>query len=174
MNPRETPKSTHIQTRPIRVTVLDNTPIERRIIATVLVREKCAVPAGWYQQAWKSGGYGPFRSKYTVASFENAAEALQVLLNPEQPAPDVLLLDLALPVIDGLQVLRSCKETPHLQHMPVIVIVPQPSQPGILMKATRAGAAAHLLRPITEQLVLQAVLNIEHNVLWESGIWTAE
>lgn len=170
-NPQET---TRQQTRPIRVTVLDHTPIERRIIANLLGREECAVPASRYQQAWRSGGYGPSRPKYTVSSFENAAEALQVLLNPEQSAPDVLLLDLALPVIDGMQVLRQCKETPHLQHMPVIVIVPKPSQPGILMKATRAGAAAHLLRPITEQLLLQTVLNIEHNVLWDSGIWTAE
>lgn len=164
--------NTRQQTRPIRVMILDATPVERKIIATVLGREECEVPVGSYQQAWERGGYGPSRNKYAVSSFENAAEALQALLYPEQPPPDVLLLDLSLPRISGLQVLKQCKETSHLQHMPIVVIAQQGGQPGTLLKVTLAGASAHLVRPVKEEMIRNTVIKIEQDFLYNSGIWT--
>jgi two-component system response regulator len=35
--------------------------------------------------------------------------------------PDVILLDLSLPKISGLEVLKAIKSTPHLMHIPIVV-----------------------------------------------------
>jgi chemotaxis family two-component system response regulator Rcp1 len=37
------------------------------------------------------------------------------------PTPDLILLDIALPKISGLEVLEAIKRTPHLMHIPVVV-----------------------------------------------------
>jgi CheY-like chemotaxis protein len=38
------------------------------------------------------------------------------------PRPNLILLDLRLPKVDGLQVLKTIKETPHLMQIPVVVL----------------------------------------------------
>ena len=40
----------------------------------------------------------------------------------ENPRPHVILLDLRLPRVDGLEVLKRIKETEELRHIPVIVL----------------------------------------------------
>lgn len=38
------------------------------------------------------------------------------------PRPDLVLLDLRIPRVDGLQVLKTIKETPHLMQIPVVIL----------------------------------------------------
>jgi CheY-like chemotaxis protein len=42
--------------------------------------------------------------------------------SPEAPCPDVLLLDLNLPKVDGPAILKELREHPECQHTPVIVV----------------------------------------------------
>ena len=37
------------------------------------------------------------------------------------PTPDVIFLDLSLPKVSGLEVLKAIKTTPHLMHIPIVV-----------------------------------------------------
>jgi chemotaxis family two-component system response regulator Rcp1 len=37
------------------------------------------------------------------------------------PSPDLIFLDLSLPRLSGLEVLKAVKSTPHLMHIPVVV-----------------------------------------------------
>jgi two-component system response regulator len=37
------------------------------------------------------------------------------------PTPDLIFLDLSLPKISGLEVLKAIKSTPHLMHIPIVV-----------------------------------------------------
>jgi two-component system response regulator len=37
------------------------------------------------------------------------------------PTPDLIFLDLSLPRISGLEVLKAIKSTPHLMHIPIVV-----------------------------------------------------
>ncbi len=37
------------------------------------------------------------------------------------PTPDLIFLDLSLPKVSGLEVLRAIKSTPHLMHIPIVV-----------------------------------------------------
>lgn len=63
---------------------------------------------------------------------EDGAKALEYLAHlgqtGEAPCPDVLLLDLNLPKIDGTQVLAEFRKHPQCVHMPVIVITSSGAQ----------------------------------------------
>ena len=57
--------------------------------------------------------------------------------------PDVLLLDLVLPVLDGLEILKKL-QTARLPKMPVIIVSTAISREAIIDEAIRLGAAYYL------------------------------
>ena len=52
---------------------------------------------------------------------ETAQDGQVALDKMKRHPPDVIVLDLRLPGIDGLQVVRSCRENPETQRVPIIV-----------------------------------------------------
>ncbi|MDD5097862.1 MAG: response regulator [Candidatus Omnitrophica bacterium] len=58
------------------------------------------------------------KAGYEISSATNGQEALDLIrANP----PDLVLLDLRLPLIDGYEVCRQVKSDPGLKHVPVIL-----------------------------------------------------
>ena len=71
-----------------------------------------------------------------------------------QEMPDLILLDLMMPEVDGWQVLSALKSDPNLQHIPVIVVTARVDAivdpPGDLV----SNLAGHLIKPFeVEDLV---------------------
>ena len=66
--------------------------------------------------------------------------------------PDVVLLDLQMPVMNGLDVVRRLK---HGTHMPVIVIVTAFDE--YALQAFDAGAVDYLLKPVSQERLAKAV-----------------
>ena len=61
--------------------------------------------------------------------------------------PDIILLDLRLPIVDGLEVLRAVKTTRHLLSIPVIILTS--SQTGEdLAQAYQRHANSYLIKPV--------------------------
>src|SRR5262249_46296384 len=60
--------------------------------------------------------------------------------------PDVVLLDLMLPGIDGYEVCQRAKAEPSTRHIPIIFLTAQP-QPAAQAKAMALGAASYLVKP---------------------------
>jgi len=56
---------------------------------------------------------------YEVLMAENGAEAIKKL---EKEVPDLVLLDIIMPYVDGLQVLRKIKADEKLKNIPVILL----------------------------------------------------
>jgi twitching motility two-component system response regulator PilH len=56
---------------------------------------------------------------HSVASACNGAEALAQM---RQDRPDIVVLDLQMPVLDGWSLLRTCRATPELADVPVVVM----------------------------------------------------
>ncbi len=56
---------------------------------------------------------------YAVTAYETGPEALQGL---QQQPPDLVLLDISLPEMDGTEVLRRLRQDPTLRHLPVIAL----------------------------------------------------
>lgn len=63
------------------------------------------------------------------------------------PTPNVILLDLRLPKVDGLEVLRVLKSTDYLRHIPVVVLTSSQNEKDV-SKAYENYANSYLVKPI--------------------------
>jgi diguanylate cyclase (GGDEF)-like protein len=80
----------------------------------------------------------------------------------ERVRPDLLLLDLVLPTVNGLELCRIIRTTPRWQMLPVLMLTSLASQDARLA-AFEAGTDDYLLKPIVKQELLARVrLRIDH------------
>lgn len=63
------------------------------------------------------------------------------------PRPDVVLLDLRLPRVDGLDVLREIKESPDLMTIPVVILTTSDAETDVA-QAYQLHANSYLVKPI--------------------------
>ncbi len=82
---------------------------------------------------------------FEVQTSYGARQALQELA---AEGPDVVLLDINMPGIDGFEVLSYFKRDPRLAEVPIIIVSTE-SQPENVERAREIGAAAFLPKPIT-------------------------
>jgi CheY-like chemotaxis protein len=72
------------------------------------------------------------------------------------PRPDLILLDLYLPKIDGFQVLQAIKSNPQLRRIPIVVLTDSKSEEDI-RASYELGASSYLAKPMTFELLVEAV-----------------
>ena len=83
----------------------------------------------------------------------DGAEALDFLYRRKEHAqresldPAVVLLDLKLPKVDGLEVLAQIKGDPHLRHTPVVMLTSSREESDLL-KSYELGANAFVVKPV--------------------------
>ena len=75
--------------------------------------------------------------------------------NMEDP-PKVILLDLKLPRVDGLEVLRTIKEDDRTRTIPVVIITSSAENPDI-SKAYKLGANSYVIKPVQFEAFIEAV-----------------
>ncbi|MBW5445626.1 response regulator [Cohnella sp. CFH 77786] len=75
--------------------------------------------------------------------------------------PDIILLDLNLPKIDGHGVLAVIKEDPALRHIPVIVLTTSEADQDIL-KAYEHHANCYITKPVDLEQFLGVVRSLEN------------
>ena len=91
---------------------------------------------------------------YSVVEAENGIRALEVAVKSK---PDAVLLDLALPKLDGLSVTRNLRRHPNFKTTPIIIISGHDPR-SYRQKALEAGCNEYLLKPINFDH-LQALLD---------------
>jgi two-component system cell cycle response regulator DivK len=72
--------------------------------------------------------------------------------------PDLILMDIQLPIIDGYEATRRIKSNPDLRHIPIIAITSY-ALSGDEAKSRAAGCDGYLAKPFSLQQVLDAVQN---------------
>jgi CheY-like chemotaxis protein len=85
---------------------------------------------------------------YSVASAVNGKEALDYLR--DTPVPDLIITDLAMPVMDGRQFRREQLKDARLAAIPMLVIT-------AMADRTHIDASEILLKPVDADLLLTAV-----------------
>jgi len=78
----------------------------------------------------------------------------------DAPRPDLILLDLNLPRMDGREVLREVKDDPILKTIPVIVLTTSAAEEDIL-KSYELHANAYVTKPVAFEAFFSAVRGIE-------------
>ena len=74
----------------------------------------------------------------------------------EEGNPIVVLLDLKLPKVDGMEVLKRVKADPHLKSIPVVVLTSSREEQD-LVKCYNSGTNAYVVKPVDFHEFVEAV-----------------
>lgn len=111
------------------ILIIDDSDEERSFLRTVLGK----------------AGYGP------IATAGSGQEALELMGLAGRRAThceaDVILLDILMPQMDGLEVCRHIRAIEHLEHLPIIMITAK-TEAADLQAAYTAGATDFLRKPV--------------------------
>jgi two-component system, response regulator len=91
-----------------------------------------------------------------VVVLRDGAEALQYLLAADAPTPQLVLLDLKLPRIDGLEVLRRLRAEPRTAHLPIVVLTSSTEERDVT-ESYRRHADSYIRKPVDFEQFTEAV-----------------
>ena len=101
-----------------------------------------------------------------VVVVRDGQEALDYFFGPappggeERPLPQVVLLDLKLPRVDGLEVLRRLRADPRTRRLPVVVLTSSREEQD-LIESYDLGANSYVRKPVDFSNFAQAVLQLQ-------------
>lgn len=118
---------------------------------TVMIIEDEADAAELFSEMMRINGF-------RVIKMFSSAPAIPIIA---QERPDVILLDVMMPDISGLEVLRYIRREPELASIPVIILSAK-SMPSDIKTGLEAGASMYLTKPVGFQDLKQAVEKVLH------------
>ncbi|HJV87482.1 MAG TPA: response regulator [Noviherbaspirillum sp.] len=106
------------------------------------------------------------REELGQARISEAADGVQELqllksAKTEGRPVDFVVTDCNMPNMDGITLLQKIRETPHLQHVPVLMVTAEATR-DVILAAARAGADGYIVKPFnaaTLRLKLDQILN---------------
>lgn len=106
------------------------------------------------------------RLKNTIQVAKNGQEALDYVFGRAQyadrepyPFPNLVLLDLKLPGVDGFEVLRQIKSTPLLKRLPVVILTSSKEE-GDRALSYDIGANSYIVKPVSFDGFLDVIREI--------------
>jgi len=98
-----------------------------------------------------------------IKTVEDGREALDYLFGQGEyqdrdtrEQPEVVLLDLKLPKIDGLGVLKQMRENKHTQHVPVVILTSS-TEESDMVTGYDLGANSYIVKPVDFNKFIEAV-----------------
>jgi two-component system chemotaxis response regulator CheY len=114
----------------VDVMIVDDSPAVRKILLRVL--KQAEIPVGQVHEAG------------------DGLEALEIL---KQFPVQLILCDIKMPKMDGIELLKCIRAMEHLQSVPVIMVTTDASQAQV-MRALESGATGYVKKPFTaDQLI---------------------
>jgi len=109
---------------------------------------------------------------YEVEQVGNGRDAVDAAL---RHPPDLILLDVMMPVMDGFTACRKIKSLPELRGTPVIICTAR-GRKNDFMAAIRCGAEDYIIKPFTRETILRKVAKVIHRsrTASSSGLLTVE
>jgi len=90
---------------------------------------------------------------HEVLTAEDAVLGLRAVIDN---APDLILLDLTVPYLDGFEMIAALRNDPATQAIPVIVLTGR-GDDETYMQARKLGAAQLLTKPVARDLLMKAI-----------------
>jgi CheY-like chemotaxis protein len=110
--------------------------------------------------------FGEMDIGHTIHWVKNGEEAMDYLyqrsgfINPKDcPRPDLILLDLRLPLIDGHEVLKTIKESPELRTIPVVIFTSSQNKTDIIRAYTN-HANSYLVKPMSSDILVKMISSL--------------
>lgn len=104
---------------------------------TVLIIEDEADAADLFAEMMRVSGFRVLKT---------SASAPAITLMTEEK-PDIVLLDIMMPDVSGLDILRQMRADPELTNIPVVVVSAK-SMPADIKNGMEAGASTYLTKPV--------------------------
>jgi two-component system, chemotaxis family, chemotaxis protein CheY len=123
-------------TTPLDVLIVDDSAAIRKILQRVL--RQTDLPLGEIQEAG------------------DGTEAVEIL---KSRSFGLILSDINMPQMDGLQLLAEIKKMEHLKNVPVIMITTEGGQ-GKVMEAVQLGATGYVRKPFTAEQIKEKLAAI--------------
>lgn len=113
-----------------RILVVDDSPTEIHVLKTML----------------ENGGY-------EVAIAQSGEEGVKVA---KTSRPDLILMDVVMPGLNGFQATRQLSKEPETANIPVIIVTTKDQQTDKVW-ASRQGARDYLVKPVREKELLGSI-----------------
>ena len=91
--------------------------------------------------------------EYSVLQAVDGAEGVR---KTEEEKPDLILMDLGMPVMDGWEATRQIKANDALKHIPIIAVTSH-AMVGDEIDARKAGCDDYLSKPIDDEALLKKI-----------------
>lgn len=85
-----------------------------------------------------------------LEGFEAALDWLSGIVANNEPLPHIILINLKLPKLDGLAVLRTMRSYPIMQNIPILVYSPEQTQADVIM-SYQVGANSFVAMPVDQK-----------------------
>src|SRR5690606_20192836 len=102
------------------------------------------------------------QSDMTVTGVAYNGEEVLRLLEESRKAPDVLILDIIMPHLDGLGVLERLRDM-DLNPMPKIIMLTAFGQENITQKTVQLGASYYILKPFDMEILANRIRQLVNN-----------
>jgi two-component system response regulator len=87
---------------------------------------------------------------------QDGEEALRYLFREDGKMPKVILLDLKMPKVDGLEVLRKLKQHPEKKVIPVVILTSSKEERDIV-ESYKLGVNAYIVKPVDFDQFVKAI-----------------
>ncbi len=95
-----------------------------------------------------------------VVSMENGEAALDYLRNPASERPCIILLDLNMPIMNGIEFLQMIKHDAELKRIPVIVLTTSEEQQD-KVHSFDLGVAGYMAKPVDYRRFVEMMRSID-------------
>ena len=148
MDFRLSSRETRVPTRAQRAAGWDNRIVARVKPLVLLVEDQLELRQMYVQQLELGG--------FDVIEAENGADAVT---NTAAHVPDVVLMDLSLPVLDGWEATRRLKADARTAHIPVVALTAHDGS-GELERATNAGCDWFVPKPCPPDALITEIRRV--------------
>ncbi len=95
-----------------------------------------------------------------LVTLENGEEALKYLRNPESKKPCIILLDLNMPIMNGIEFLQVVKHDEILKRIPVVVLTTSEEQQD-KVNSFDLGVAGYMAKPVDYRRFVEVMRTID-------------
>jgi len=94
---------------------------------------------------------------YDVTAAFNGADAIA---KAQSESPDLILLDISMPGLDGLEVGMRLKQNSSTKEIPIIMVTAKADREDILKAISDAGAVEYVIKPFRPELLLEKIAHV--------------
>jgi two-component system chemotaxis response regulator CheY len=134
-----------------------NTCVRRRMDSDVLVVDDSAAIRKILQRVLRQTGMA-------IGAIHEAGDGQEALAMMEQHPVNLVLTDINMPKMDGLQLLASLKGSPAWRSVPVVMITTEGGESKV-SEAVKLGAAGYVRKPFTADQIKEKLTGILEPVL---------